>query len=225
MKVAFCLALLVMLLTSCEKEENGLKYYRFQKSDEQWFTEYKKGDTITFISDNAPTRKYVVWEVYDNRKAEWNPSFVDDPKFYYDSRYIELYRIGPPIYKSGGRYTIQVTRFPIINSTEIDKLKTYKSKFTVSVFFDDYNEVGSPPYLHFHDSTKPLYYTSLTINGKVLNEVVPIKSNNLNSFCGNCPNVDPNNNWVQRVNQVYYHKQFGVIKFSDLDGVIWQIKK
>lgn len=217
---------ILILLSACEKEDDGLQYYCFQQSDAQWFTDYKKGDTVSFISENAPTRKYVVLGVADVRKQAWAPGFGGSPEFYYDRRDIKLCRIDnlwPS--KSSGLYFINIYRFPNFSAAGEPLLATKESRFIITVGFDDYNVLDAPSSVTIRDTKFPDKYTTLTIQGEIYNEVVHIRSNNPDSYCSNCPNIDSKYDWELRVDQFYYHKQYGIIAFSDLDGVTWQIKR
>jgi hypothetical protein len=231
MKTFIPLIVLLGLLCSCEKEDVGPPYFRFLPSDEEWFTSYKKGDTITFTSNNAPGRQYVVKSICDSRRVERTSfSFFgpDKPLYYYDTRSMELQRLNHPSpNKSSGSYTIQISRFPLDQANGHPDFSNKKGVFIVSATFDDFNGIWPNNHLIAHSSLNPVSYMSLTLDGKVYPDVAYITSGNPNSYCGACSQADPkfNFNTELRVDKVYYQKRLGVIKFSDLDGATWQIER
>jgi hypothetical protein len=230
MKQSLLLFFLLLFLSACEKEEPGPPYFRFLPSDEPWFTIHEEGDTITFTAKDAPARKYVVKGIYDSRKVARHPpiSLLGTPKpvYYYDKRIMELQRLDHPNpYKSCGCYTIQITRSPLYRTNGSPDLTSNKGKFVVSARFDGYNGIWPNNSLIVHNSLNPVSYTALALDGKVYTDVAYIASGNPNTYCNTCPNADPKYNSELRVDKVYYQKKLGVIKFSDLDGVTWQIKR
>jgi hypothetical protein len=230
MKTCILLIFLSIFLYSCEEEEEFVPYFGFQPADEEWFISYKKGDTITFTSTDAPIREYVVKGICDNRRVERRPAFNffgrGEPTYYYDEWSIELRRLNHPIpNKSSGHYAIRISRHPIYQSNGNPDLKNKTGVFIVSATFDDFNGIWPNNNLIAHHSLKPVPYISLTIDGKLYADVAYIQSGNPNSYCRTCPNADPKYNDELRVDKVFYQKKLGVIKFSNLDGVTWQIKR
>jgi hypothetical protein len=232
MKISYKLLLLLTLLFSCEKEDDGINHYQFKPEDEKWFTFYKIGDTITFASDTAPGRKYVVQQIYDERKIPVEPKLyllATKPRvnYYYDQRSIVIRRInGPWPGNSPGGYSIKMGRYPVFNSaTQRLNITSKESVFVLSAAFDDYNVAGFNRDLLVKSTVTPVPYITLEINGISYTDVAYFNSNNPNSFCSSCPTENPLYENSLRVNQVYYQRQYGVIKFSDLDGQVWILKR
>ena len=228
MKHVLLILTIALLSISCKKEQEP-SYYSFQGNDNLWFTIYDVGDTITFISDTAPQKKYVVRNIFDNRKNEMGPKLylvTSTPRvdYYYDSRTINLSLVNESKYTIS--YSIRMSRSPVYDYAHRNFNKNIAiNNFAVSVFLDEYNSATFSRDLTVKSIYAPLQYIPVNIDGVMYNEVAYFNSNNVNSFCHTCHGFNLPNSKPLRINQIWYQRQFGIIQFSDLEGNTWKIKR
>lgn len=226
----FSIICALIILTSCEEDEVVEKCqftdptYQFTTEQEQKRIsfEYFEGQIIKYRSDNNEVLNFEVTEVDNCARGYYEvrgPGFFLGPKkpsHTFDSQIIRLsiiehdtmeysYRNKIHYYTTISSSTFrQAINFPLWNKN-INSFALSGSQNPANMFFSEgsFTEIGN-----------------FRIGQHSFNEVVKFESGS----------VDINNqtfhlgNLLLSVNVLYYDQDFGIIRFDEVDGTIWEVE-
>ncbi len=202
---------------SCTKDNHNSDkpYYKFTDDSKEWFTDLKKNDTLTFISNSGRTRTYNVISIDETKEEFSDVSSTLGARtiyFTYDQRRILFERID-----SFSTITDIVLYAFVPDTTDPRKPVLSNQGIVKSYFeFDDYigNSAGERinPLNNF---SQPASFTKFTIGSKTFNDILELSCN-----C-TAPYYDTGWNRWNTIDKIRYSKSVGFINFEMVSGETW----
>lgn len=219
MKNFLTIIILVLTITSCERNEESTldyPYYQFSESEKNLLVNnnYEIGDILTYRNQNNETLNFRVIESEEKKANQYSPSTFSggggNLEAYYDMLILRL-----EIIENGTNYSCcdQINyifsksnnlfkfgfKFPLWNkhsSTIIDD-----SHFPIDVQLSNLNLNQ---------------LETLEIENTIYNRVILLQSESTEE-------INDSTNLEIFVNEVFYDIDFGIVQFNDLNGMVWKL--